>query len=195
MPVTDMDVVYVVPSNFQKMTVTPGELLAAMLERQGLKRSDLAKLVNVNWPTVDRWVQNEGFSRKNRVNAAVALGLQPDTFEVPDLTIAHREKCADVLREFLSSPLAPKDVTEEERASLRSQQIPLHLQPTIYFFSGLLLLLRGQLDPANFEAEVAENEQLSRSVAQKKEEIQRLAVEAEKTRKEKSSKRKKRKSE
>lgn len=186
----NMDVVYVVPSNFPKMTVTPGELLAAELEQRGIKRSDLAKLLHVNWPTVDRWVKNEGFGRKNRVNAALALKLQADHFEVPDQTLTHQAVCADVLQQFLSSPLAPKNITDEEKASLQSQQIPLHSQPTIHFYSGLLLLLRGQLDPANFEEEVRLNERLARSVSEKQQAIQRIAQEAEKARQERTARRK-----
>lgn len=188
-----MDVVYVVPSNFPRMTVTPGELLAAELEQRGIKRSDLAKLLHVNWPTVDRWVKNEGFSRKNRVNAALALKLQADHFEVPDQTLAHQAMCADVLQRFLDSPLAPKNITDEEKASLQSQQIPLHSQPTIHFYSGLLLLLRGQLDPANFRKEVEFNERLARAVSEKTEKIQSIARESENARKEKTAKRKRKK--
>jgi hypothetical protein len=162
-----MDVVYVVPSNFAAMAQTPGAFLASELERIGMSRAELARLVDVNWPTVDRWVKGNGFSKKNRELAARAMGFQPDHFERPDYTSLHQELRERAIAEFLASELAPPDVTDEERVALHSQQLPLTRKPTRHFYMALLSLLRGHLDPADFATELDENEALAASVAAK----------------------------
>jgi transcriptional regulator with XRE-family HTH domain len=176
MPLSYMAPAYIVPSDFSAMKLTPGEFLAAELDRLGMTRADLAKTIGVEWPTINRWVKNDGFTRKNRVAAAAALGLQPDHFEVPPATILHQLKCEEECRKFLASPLAPPDITDEEKAALASQQIPLDRDPTEHFYAGLLYLLRGRLLPSRFEAEVAENEALARRRDAKIESIQKDAA-------------------
>lgn len=167
MPLSYMAPAYIVPSDLSAMKLTPGEFLAAEIERLGLKRADLARRVGVLWPTIDRWVKDEGFNEKNRVAAAAALGLQPDHFNVPSITIVHQLKCDEMRARFLASPLAPSDITDDEKAALASQQIPLDREPTEQFYAGLLYLLRGQLPASRFDSEVEENEALARQVAER----------------------------
>lgn len=182
MPLSYMAPAYIVPSDLSAMKLTSGEFLAAELERLGMTRADLAKKVGVEWPTINRWVKDDGFTRKNRVAAAAALGLQPDHFEVPPVTILHQLKCQEMCQKFLASPLAPPDITDEEKASLASQQIPLDRDPTEHFYAGLLYLLRGQLAPNQFEEEVAENEALARRRDAKIESIKKGAAKREQER-------------
>ncbi len=191
MTITDMDVVYVITSSSLEMTVTPGDLLAAELARQGKTRADLAKDLGVNWPTVDRWIKNDGFAQKNRVNAALVMGLQPDAFEVPEHTVVHRLKCEEVLEAYLASPRALPEITEVEKATLRSVQIPLDSVPTELFYNGLLMLLRGYLTPADLAKELEFNEGLSRSVGEKMKQIEDIARMFEQNRKEMAERRKK----
>lgn len=166
-----MATAYIVPSNSRAMKITPGEFLSAELERLGLKRSDLAEKMGVRWPTVDRWTKDDGFTAKNRMAVAAALRLQSDHFEQPAHTVEHQLKCDEQREKFFASDLAPKDLTQEERDSLLSVQIPLDREPTPHFYAAFLYLLRGQLVTSKFDAELKENEGLARRAASKIEAI------------------------
>jgi transcriptional regulator with XRE-family HTH domain len=184
-----MATAYIVPSNSQAMKITPGEFLSAELERLGLKRSDLAEKMGVRWPTVDRWTKDDGFTAKNRMAVAAALRLQSDHFEQPAHTVEHQLKCDEQREKFFASDLAPKDLTTEERASLVSVQIPLDREPTQHFYAAFLYLLRGQLVPSKFGAELRENESLARRAANKIEAISKTAKKKHERRKPPAKKR------
>lgn len=190
MTITRMDVVYVITSNSPEMTPTPGDLLAAELVKQGKDRAYLARKLEVNWPTIDRWIRNIGFTLKNRVSAALALDLQPDAFEVVERTVEHRALCEKRLDDFLASPIGA-DASEWEKAALRSVQFPLDKAPTQAFYVGFLMLLRGQLELADFQKELALNADLARSVDEKMSQIEEIARMFEKNRKDAAERRQK----
>jgi hypothetical protein len=61
---------------------TPGQLLAAELERQNIARSEFARRARRTYQTVLNWTRDRGFSRAQRAEAARVLGLAPDCFDV-----------------------------------------------------------------------------------------------------------------
>jgi hypothetical protein len=185
MPYPNMDPVYVVASHLPEMTLTAGQFLEVELKRLEVGKTELAKRLGVNYPTVLEWCQSgKGFdgptahNRKNRFSAAKALGLNEEHFEVPNATFLHREKCKKALQEFLSNPLAPSDVTPAELANLEGTFPPLNREPTALFYEAYFYLIRNRLKPAEFERELSENEALQRSI-EKKLEKSYAEVEAE----------------
>lgn len=127
-----------------------------------MTRQQLAVQIGVRWPTVDRWTKDDGFNEKNQKLVAQALGLQHDYFRIPDTAIVHRLHCEQILRDFLSSPLASLDISDAEKAALSSLRVPLDRTPTQQFYLAMLMLLRGQLQTKDFERELKENEELHR---------------------------------
>lgn len=169
-----MDVVYVVPSDFAEMPLTPGQYLAVELKRLGVDKTDLAARLDVRYATVLDWCKGRGgfdgptaHNRQNRIAAARALGLDDSHFEKPDVSTLHRIKCEEALAEFLANPLAPKDLTEAELANLRTTFPPLDREPTALFYEGYCYLLRNRLSPSRLEAELEENEALQRGIEKK----------------------------
>jgi hypothetical protein len=173
---------YIVRSSFPAMKVTPGEHLAAEIKRLGLTRQKLAKMLGVQWPTVDRWTKDDGFNEKNQTSAALAMGLQWDHFRVADTAVAHRLRYEAELAAYLNGPGVPNDVTESERATLASVRLPLDQMPTEYFFSTLLHMLRGGnwLLHTDFEKELIKNTELNQ---RKNAELQRMRAAADAERK------------
>lgn len=173
-----MAAAYFIRSSFAAMRMSPGEHLAAEIKRQGLTRQALAKLLGVQWPTIDRWTKDDGFNEKNQTSAALAMGLQWDHFRAVEPAVAHRLACEQALQRFLNSPIAPPDISEAEKATLASVRFPLDKVPTPQFYPAFILMLRGWLQEQDFERELKENEELHQ---QKNAEMARMrqAVEAD----------------
>lgn len=178
MPTPYMDVLYVSHSDSSEMTQTLGEFLTAELKRLGVEKTELAARLKVKYPTVLRWTKDRGgFTYANRVGAAQALGLAADHFERPDHAAAHEAHCTRALDAFLASPLAAQ-VSDAEKASIAAFKPPIGQTPTPLFYAGALNLVRGLLPSENFAKELAENEALARSVAEK---FKKQAVDTEKS--------------
>ena len=142
------------------MDPTPGELLAAILKKRGVKRTAFAREVGRTYQTVFNWTKDIGFGPEQRADAVRILRLNTDYFDHPDLVAQRENYRLAVLRKFRSHRIG-KTLSDEEWKCLESVHWPEGVAPTETRYWGMTLVIRGAISPQEFADNIEANEQAS----------------------------------
>jgi hypothetical protein len=140
------------------MTQTPGQLLAAELERREIRLTDFARSAGRTFQTAYNWTKDKGFGTEQREVAARALGEPPDYFATPTLVEQREFYRRTVLKEFRAHHVG-KTLTEEEWRSIESFRWPQEVAPSVSRYWGLVKVIRGELTAKEFDTTVDTVEQ------------------------------------
>jgi hypothetical protein len=140
------------------MTTTPGALLTALLQGKRGEMTALAKKAGKSFQTIYNWTKDKGFGPDQRQLAAQLLGLPSDHFDHPDL-VQQRETYRQTVLKMFRDHRIGKTLSPEEWRSIASFEWPVDVAPTVTRYWGLVLVMRGQLLPAEYQDSVDAVEQ------------------------------------
>lgn len=151
------------------MAITPGELLARVLEQRSIQKAEFGRQMGSDYQLVLRWTKGIGFSPKNRRRAEKALGLPDRYFDAGHDDEGERDhelRRREVFAAFLESDIG-KTATTQEQHALNVIPIPPDRAPSVAFYQGMLLNYRGLLPQSGLAQNVANNERLDEEIQAK----------------------------
>jgi hypothetical protein len=141
-----------------------GELLRQVLREKGISKAEFARLIEREPHNVYRWCAGKEFSRENREQAALGLGLARDYFDQPSEQDRRELEAQRVLAQFLRRPYA-KRLNPAQLGVIKSVRwLDEEERPSLALYETFAAVLLGDI-PLRGAMRVAEaNDAIDRTV-------------------------------
>lgn len=151
------------------MWLKEGERLARLLKSKNVGKTEFARSIGREFHTVHRWTKGYEFGPENQGIAALQLNVPPDHFAAPSAAEKRDRATREALEQFTKQwPPMAAALSDADWQVMRSVRFPdPRVQASAEFFRGLAFALLGALRFDELEQSIAENVELSNSLARK----------------------------
>lgn len=122
-----------------------GKLLYDVLKERHISKAEFAREIGRQPHNVYRWCDGKEFSRKNRQEAALGLGLAQDFFEAPDEQERRETEAKEVFARFLKRPYARR-LSPAQLSVIKSiRWVDEETRPSVALYETLSAVLLGDI--------------------------------------------------